>query len=121
MINPDVEDMEAMHPAVRYGILVFFIVVCTVLIVNTVLEFIRNRKAGLYNADAYEDDEGIEPIEEPEPDDDEDEYNDDDDKYDDEYDEYDDEYDEYDDEDDEYDDEDDEYDDEDDEYDNEDE
>ena len=59
MLNPDVEDVESMHPALRYGILVFFIVVCTFLIITTIVEYYRSNKAGLYKPEAYTDDEGI--------------------------------------------------------------
>ena len=111
MMSPDFEEAESMHPALRYGVLAFFIVVCTALVIGTVLEFIRNRKAGLYNADAYEDDEGIESpaVEEPEPDEDEDDNGDDDEYYDEDDEYYDDDDDEdYDEDDEDYDDDDDE-------------
>jgi len=124
------EDAEAMNPAVRYSIAGAFIIATAYLTVQTIITHIRNQKGGLYNADAYKDDEVPgDTSESSEPEDTEDddyEYDEDDDEYeDDDYDdddEDDDEYDdEYEDDDDEYedddDDEDEEYDDEDDEYD----
>jgi len=59
MINPDIEDAEAMHPTLRYVLLAVLIIFCGALIVGTVLEYIRSRKAGLYEPEAYQDDEGI--------------------------------------------------------------
>jgi len=116
MIDADVEDVESMHPMLRYGILAFFIIACIWLVIATVLEYVRNKKAGLYTADGYEDDEGIERFEEPEPEpSDENEDDDEDDDYDDEDD---DDYDNEDDDED-YDDDDDDYDDEDDDIDEE--
>ena len=110
MFNPSIEDVEAMHPALRYGILAFFIIASAGLTITTILEYIRNKKAGLYEADAYTDDEGVysdSVAGASESDEDEDDDDDDD-----EYDEYDDEDYEYDDEDDYYDDDDDDEDDE---------
>ena len=60
MIDPDIEDVEGMHPMLRYGILAFFIIACLGLAILTIQEFVRSRKAGLYDAAAYKDDEGIE-------------------------------------------------------------
>ena len=88
MINPEIEDVEGMHPALRYGILVFFIAATAALAVVTVLDYFRDKKAGRFEADAYTDDEGIagygavtsEPEAKADGDDDED-YEDDDDDY----------------------------------------
>ena len=57
MIDNRTEEFEAVHPAFRYGVLAFFIIVCVYLSVTTILEYIRNNKAGLYKAEAYTDDE----------------------------------------------------------------
>ena len=114
------EDAEAMNPVLRYSIAGAFIVATAYLTVQTIITHIRNQKGGLYNADAYKDDEEpgetSESSENSEPEDKEDE----DDEYDDDDDEYDEDDDEYDEDDDEYDDDDDEYEDDDDEYENDD-
>jgi len=116
LINADPEEMGSMNPAVRWGVIAFFVIACTWLGISTALEYVRNKKAGKYSAEGHTDDEGVEVYNEPETpsddddDDDDDEYDDDDDEYDDDDDDYDDDDDDYDDDDDEYDDDDDEYD-----------
>ena len=105
LIDNEPEDAASFSPVLRFAIIAFFIIVTAVIAIFTVLEYIRNNKAGRYKAEAYEDDEGVEGVEESaeedsaedETDDDDDEYDDDDDDYgDEEDDEYgDDEYDGY--------------------------
>ena len=104
LIDSEPEDAASFNPVLRYAIIAFFIIVTAVIAIFTVLEYIRNNKAGRYKAEAYKDDEGVEgateSIEEDsaedETDEDDEEYDDDDDYGDDEDDEYgDDEYDGY--------------------------
>ena len=66
MIRNEVEEADAINPTLRIVIIVLFVVVCTALIIGTVVEYIRNNKAGLYKAEAYTDDEGVESTGTPE-------------------------------------------------------
>jgi len=59
LIRTPAEGEEALDPVLRYIIIAVFIIVTGVFSALTGLEYYRNRKAGLYNADAYEDDEGV--------------------------------------------------------------
>ena len=98
LIDSDPEDAASFSPVLRYAIIAFFIIVTAVIGVFTVLEYIRNNKAGRYKAEAYKDDEGIEGMAESaeedaaDEDDEDDEYDDDDDYDDDDEYEDDDEY-----------------------------
>jgi len=95
MIRADVEEADAINPTLRIAIIVFFIVVCIALSIGTILEYIRNNKAGLYKAEAYTDDEGAgggsvaeaASGDEEDEDNDDDEYDDDEDYDDEDYDE----------------------------------
>ena len=98
MINPEPEDVEGINPTLRYIIVAFFIVACTVLSVLSIRDYLRMKKNGLFTPGGYEDDEGIDTgvsdteesaVEENDEDDD---YEDDDDyDEDDDYEDYDDE------------------------------
>jgi len=100
MFNMDIEEAESMHPALRYSVIAFFILVCTALIISTIVEFLRGQKDGRYKAEAYTDDEGAgsaaatesasEDNDEKEDDVDEDDYYEDDDDEDEDYDDEDD-------------------------------
>jgi len=85
LIDAEPEDTEGFNPVLRYAIIAFFIIVTAVIGIFTILEYIRNNKAGRYKAEAYKDDEGVEGAtenaEEDSADDDEDDdaYDDDDD------------------------------------------
>ena len=57
MLDPDIEDVEAIHPALRYGILAFFILACAALIVGTIIEYVKGNKSGKFKAESYTDDE----------------------------------------------------------------
>jgi len=47
---------ETIDPALRIITVVFFIAATAFILVITFTEYMRNKKAGKYNADAYEDD-----------------------------------------------------------------
>ena len=75
MIRADSGDMD---PVLRYAIIAFFIIACGVLIVLTVMEYMRGQKAGHYNEEGYTDDEDESDgsVTDSESDDDNDEYDD---------------------------------------------
>jgi flagellar biosynthesis/type III secretory pathway M-ring protein FliF/YscJ len=90
LMNPAPEDADAMNPTLRYIIVAVFIVIVAAFTVLTVLEYFRYKKAGLYEAEGYKDDEGagVAPEAAGENDDDyddDDEYEDDEDYDDEEY------------------------------------
>ena len=103
LIDAAPEDTENLNPVLRYAIIAFFIIVTAVIGIFTILEYIRNNKAGRYKAEAYKDDEGVEGATENAEEDSADDETEDDEEYDDEDDDYgdddygDDEEDEYDD------------------------
>jgi len=103
MLNPASEIAEETSPALRYLTAAGFSIAVIVVGIVTVREYIREKKAGRYDAAAYTDDEEISAENEESPD--EIVVQDDDDDEDDEYEyEEDEDYEEYDDEDDEDDD-----------------
>ena len=57
ILNPADEDAYALDPVVRYITGAAFIVAAIVITVLTVLEYIRGKKTGRYDAKGYEDDE----------------------------------------------------------------
>ena len=93
LFETDPEEAASFNPVLRYAIIAFFIIVTAIITVFTVLEYIRNNKAGRYKAEAYKDDEGVEGATEiaeedssdEETDDDGEEYEDDEEYDDDEY------------------------------------
>jgi len=100
LVDTEPEEAASLNPVVRYAIIAFFIIVTVAIGVFTVLEYIRNNKAGRYKAEAYKDDEGVEVAEESAEEDPAEDETDEGDEGDEEYDDDDDEY--GDDEDDEY-------------------
>jgi uncharacterized protein with PQ loop repeat len=56
MLQPAPEG-ETMSPALRIAFVVFFIAATVLVLIYTLKEYLRNRKAGKYSADGYEDDE----------------------------------------------------------------
>ena len=52
----DSSDENSISPTLRIAIIVVFSVLTAAIIIFTILEMIRNRKAGLYKATAYKDD-----------------------------------------------------------------
>jgi len=59
LINAGPEDAEGIDPTLRYATIAFFIIATAAITVTSVLEYIRNNKAGRYKAEAYTDDEGV--------------------------------------------------------------
>ena len=59
LIRTPQDGEEAIDPVLRIIIIAVFVIVTGVFSVLTILEYLRNRKEGRYEAGAYEDDEGL--------------------------------------------------------------
>jgi len=56
--NMTPDEIEEVGPIFRYIVIVGFIIACVGISVLTLFEYMKNKKAGKYDASAYTDDEG---------------------------------------------------------------